>query len=678
MKTSMKANGGSGVASKMRSDTAGREGFSSKEPSLASQAKESFESATLDPANALASRSARMLVFVLLCQGVQMFMSYDGGAVPASLPALEEMLEGSWSQFEVGILGGMDKFGMVVASVPWGWALRWFNAKLLLTVSLLLNALCTAAYGSLRQRESIYLAKFLMGVTQSLQGVWGTVWTVNMAPPDKKTMWLGLGAISAGIGNGIGTAVAGFGLANGMSYDLIFQLAAAVLFLFWLVLLFLPRHWIRMELPDDHQDGLDKTTILSDSENPSLSTVGGDTSEGGSEKNSSIGDILDNKVFLWTTLLISLAMFEVSAIQYLFMRVFMEIWAVAPGESLNQNWVTVMFLLVTGIGGGLGVAFGPWLVDRRGGFHKPAGVYRTLKLIAHFQAAAAVAGIGGVVCLYGKMHVPASKRYSGEWGDEWIWLIWGCIFFIYLAHNAGVAALCGISVQVIPESSRTFASGIEMTFRNVLGFICAPVLPAMVMSLNSGANDPCWELSLGIGFVFLANCFGIGLVSQAIAAAREQLDNYRFDALQRLREAFQSEDVEALQRSVVLARHVDLSEWRHGTALATIDMANEAIGRFRAESRHGCGSISQEPAQQQGQENDFLSTASHIICQQTWLGSTQEQQLEVVNRQQRQELERQRLEILDLREQLFLQKSGGECRGQQPRIERSASWPGHL
>lgn len=536
-----------------------------------------------DPASDVASRGQRAVVFFLLCQGVQMFMSYDGGAVPASLPALEGLMVGSWTQFEIGLLGAMDKIGMVAASVFWGWALRCCNAKLLMVVSLLTNALTTGLYGWLRRKESMYFAKFIMGVTQSLQGVWATVWTVNMAPPDRKTMWLGLGAVSAGVGNGIGTAVAGFGTANGMSYALIFQIAAGALMLCWLGLLILPARWLRMELQAPrlgkgrNDEGLREQADVEAATSESASSG---TDDPGTI--AQVRQILQNKLFRWTTLAISLAMFESSAIQFIFMRVFMEVWAVAPGEPLNQNWVTLMFLLVTGGGGGLGVALGPYMVDMRGGIQRPRGVLRTLRLLSYFQLVATTAGIGGIACLYGKLHQHASLQYAGDWGDGWIWSIWLSIFMIYAAQNACVAALCGISVQAVPEHSRTIASGIEMTCRNVLGFVCAPVLPAMAMSLNSGWGDSTWELSIGLGFIFALNSLGIGLMARARSAARENLDAVRFSALQGLREAFQAQDVRALQQQVSAARHVDLADWRNGVAVPIIDMANEAIGRHLA------------------------------------------------------------------------------------------------
>jgi len=529
-----------------------------------------------DPGAAVASRKARLLVFIFLCQGVQMFMSYDGGAVPASLDTLQDIFHNSWTELEIGILGSMDKVGMVAASVPWGYALQRCNAKLLLTLSLLINAAVTFVFGWLPNKALMLLAKFIMGATQSLQGVWGTVWTVNLAPPDQKTMWLGLGAVSAGVGNGIGTAVAGLGTANGLPFSFAFQLAGGVLGALWLLQLFFPLSWLRTEIPGvqtDHGDKSESERAMRYAESPH------------SEPEASVWEqlrsLMQNRIFVGTTLAISLNMFQVSGIQYLWTRVFTEIWMVSATEQLSKSWVTVMFLVVTGVGGGLGIAVGPWIIDRSGGFQQPTGILRTLKILMFYQVLAAIAGLGGVAALYGKFH---EWHYCSPWGDVWLWLTWLCIFVIYAAQNASVAALCGINLQVIPQSMRTFASGTEIAVRNVLGYMGGPLFPSIVMQLNSGwSGGQSWQLSLGLGFVCLMNVVGVLVLAWLRLEARLELANKRARAQEELRSAIQSEDVQRLEQAVANARHVELEKTENGHGEAVMGMANELIGRCHAQ-----------------------------------------------------------------------------------------------
>lgn len=534
------------------------------------------EGTSPDPASEVASRCARMVVFFGFCQGVQAFMSYDGGATPASLDTIQEEMDNSWTPAEFGMLGSTDKIGMTVTSIIWGRALQTCGAKPLLIMGLLINALCTFAFGSLRSKGFMYAAKFLMGSTQSLQGVWSTVWTVAMAPPKNKTMWLGLGAVSAGIGNGIGTAVAGFGTANGLPYAFAFQLQAAVLTSLWAGLCFVPWRHLRTRLPVGGGESADMGALDGIEAVPALSSQQVSVS-------AQMEQLWQNKVFCFTALQISLIMFEVAGIQYIWVRVFVQLW------GLSKNYVTLMYLIVAGVGGGVGVAFGPAYIDRKGGYGTMPGIVRSLALLQQLAFGAAVSGALGTACLYGKLK---SENTSGGWGDAWLYFTWFLVGAIHALHNGSVAGLCGINVEVIAPEVRTFASGVELTVRNILGFACGPLLPGLVMQLidnwegwsrQEEPNNEKWQLYGALAFILVMNLSGIVILRRGKKAASRQLIAQQSDALDALREAFKAQDLGALERAVVRARVVEL----HRTdGEAVLGVANQLIGACHA--KKGC------------------------------------------------------------------------------------------
>eukprot|EP00446_Apocalathium_sp_SHHI-4_P010471 CAMPEP_0177161256 /NCGR_PEP_ID=MMETSP0367-20130122/5265_1 /TAXON_ID=447022 ORGANISM="Scrippsiella hangoei-like, Strain SHHI-4" /NCGR_SAMPLE_ID=MMETSP0367 /ASSEMBLY_ACC=CAM_ASM_000362 /LENGTH=584 /DNA_ID=CAMNT_0018606969 /DNA_START=11 /DNA_END=1765 /DNA_ORIENTATION=- len=182
----------------------------------------------------------RWLVLATFCLGVQVFMSYDGGATPASIDTILNDSGIEWTQVDLGLLGSLDKFGMTISCVLWGRVLQQVPAKALLVVGLFLNALSTFAFGTVRLKAVMFIAKFLMGVTQGLQCVWSTCWVLIHAPADSRTVWMSLGTISAGIGNGIGTAVAGFGTSEGLPYAFAWQVESGVLAFLWFLLVLCP------------------------------------------------------------------------------------------------------------------------------------------------------------------------------------------------------------------------------------------------------------------------------------------------------------------------------------------------------------------------------------------------------------------------------------------------------
>lgn len=198
--------------------------------------------------------SVRWLVFISLCQVVQMFMSYDGGATPANIDGIKAQAGLQWTQTELGLLGSLDKFGMTVSSILWGRVLQLAPAKVLLVGGLFTNFASTLAFGVVKSKTVMFAAKTLMGVTQGLQCVWSTCWILSHAPPNLRTSWLGFQGVSAGLGNGIGTAIAGFGTSLGLTYSFAWKVEAGVLSLLWMALLFFNTDAVAIERSQEEED----------------------------------------------------------------------------------------------------------------------------------------------------------------------------------------------------------------------------------------------------------------------------------------------------------------------------------------------------------------------------------------------------------------------------------------
>lgn len=473
-------------------------------------------------------RRVQVMIFALLCQAVQAFMAYDGGATPASLDTIQEEMKDVvppvvWTSAEMGLIGAMDKVGMTATSILWGRALQLFPTKYLLLLGLFLNAAATACFGSLQQKPLMYGAKFFMGASQSLQSVWATVWTVTWAPAESKTTWLGLTAVSAGIGNGIGTAVAGFATSYGFPYAFAFQLQAEFLFALWIFMLFTNGKWLATRKPEMVQQKMKDAH-----EGPASNTFGRANTMDSTEPlppppSQQIRIMLQNKVYCWTVLAISIAMFVTSGVQFYWIRMFLEVW------GLDKQAVTLLFLVVTGIGGGVGIAFGPPYIDRRGGFGTDVGVYRSLaslRLFALVACAAASVGICAMAWKVNTWHVSQLNQFDTE-----LWLLLASVFFTFSAQNACIPVLFGINVGVCPAPMRTFASGMEMTSRNILGYASGALVPGIFMDYfaaffgwnvvgeTASPLDIAWQACVGFAFVLSMNVVSLLLLHGATRAA---------------------------------------------------------------------------------------------------------------------------------------------------------------
>jgi MFS family permease len=190
----------------------------------------------------------RLFVFISFTQLAQGLMSYDGGATQMST---QPLLKSGWSSAELGLLGAMDKFGQVATAFMWSHLLMRFNNKVLLSLGLFSKAASCLGFGLLQRKLLMLLSKLGMGVSEALIGVWATVWVQKHAPLDSQARWLGFAAISAGVGNGMGSAVAGL-CSEKLGYAFAFEFQAGLLFCLFLVMMCCPGRFFQLQ--DDYED----------------------------------------------------------------------------------------------------------------------------------------------------------------------------------------------------------------------------------------------------------------------------------------------------------------------------------------------------------------------------------------------------------------------------------------
>jgi len=560
-----------------------------------------------DRGAAVGSRFWRTIVFTVLCQAVQMFMSYDSGATSASLDTIREAKPGYWTTIDLSLLGAMDKIGTTLAAVVWGRLLQLFPTKCLLGVALGCNAACTLLFGVVSEKYSMYATKFAMGATQALQNIWGSVWTVTMAPPDCVTTWMAFGGISAAVGTGLGSATAGFGTANGLPYSFAFILQACLLGVFWVFQLLTPARLLAMHLPDEKP---------SDEESPLSSASKGASEPSSTASTLSMSEQLvalwRNKIYVWTLVATCLNQFQVQAIQYFFILIFGGAW------GLDKNYTTSMTIVVPGIGLGLGIAFGPAYIDRKGGFTSPPAMKRTLTILRYVCIVIAIGSIAGIGTVYGKLrsidklevqlHGLAPGAAPGaNAGDAWLHGAWVSIIVVMAGHSFCVAALSGINTETVPPHMRSFASGIETAFRNLFGYFAGTILPGAFIDLI--ATHEGWDVTmsdqsageaqrnmtnlycLGLAFIFSFGLPCFFVMHMAVGASGQKLVEAQKGALIRLQEGFAAvgkavdaqtvlhkEAVTRLMHARDYAKSVELERTRDGEMV--MGMINELIGEL--------------------------------------------------------------------------------------------------
>jgi len=376
------------------------------------------------------------------------------------------------------------------------------------------------------------LAKLGMGVSEALIGVWATVWVQANAPKDSQARWLGFASISAGTGNGAGSAVAGF-CSKSLGYSFAFVLQAAVLFLLWGVMLLSPSRFFEFESAAARQEATPKPNhpvMLHTANSPEHAASDSDADlearrQMFRRRRSTSGDmrltlreeiahnmshlarqkswrlesiesfsvdasprklsmwatfkiVMGSSLWLSTAFAISLSCFITSAVAYMWQNTTSNVW------HFNNNEATASFLVTTGVGGMVGVALGPKLFDEYlGGFQSRTGIHQCLKWCITLSVAAVVLGtISAALFLDTAWHLVHYEEEHQARGFLMMCVLLG-IFCVFALVNAMQGTLYGINTDSTTPDTKTSAAALTVSMQNVIGFALGPLLPSVVAEM---------------------------------------------------------------------------------------------------------------------------------------------------------------------------------------------------
>eukprot|EP00448_Togula_jolla_P021906 CAMPEP_0170574048 /NCGR_PEP_ID=MMETSP0224-20130122/3090_1 /TAXON_ID=285029 /ORGANISM="Togula jolla, Strain CCCM 725" /LENGTH=577 /DNA_ID=CAMNT_0010896675 /DNA_START=37 /DNA_END=1769 /DNA_ORIENTATION=+ len=502
---------------------------------------------------------ARLFIFILFTQLMQALMSYDGGATQMST---QPLLASGWSSSELGLLGAMDKFGQVATAFVWSHLLMTYKIKLLLAVGLFAKATSCLGFGLLRSKPMMLGAKLGMGVSEALIGVWATVWVQSNSPPDSQARWLGFASISAGFGNGIGSAVAGL-CSEDYGYAFAFICQAVVLFILWGIMLFTParlfdfqsysspsnygdythvleQHYEDHRLASNHS--FDSTMSMSKmpslqrsmslgtsslllqqeaakrisvSEAAKRTSVMGVTipEEVQLSFRDSLMSVLRSPLWLWTALGISFSCYITSSVAYLWQNTVESVW------FFSDSAATYSFLLTTGLGGFFGVVIGPKVYDEYlQGFSTPAGRYLCLMWCSYTCLATAVLGTGSALLLVDiATHAFSDEEPTRSQTDAGLIMaaFLGGVFLVFALVNTMQGTLYGINTDSVTEETKTAAAGLTVSMQNIIGYAFGPLLPDLIADFAGRAFEA--ARSNEAEFVLHRAQFSIGMASALLA-----------------------------------------------------------------------------------------------------------------------------------------------------------------
>eukprot|EP00913_Durusdinium_trenchii_P017776 g16703.t1 len=396
----------------------------------------------------------------------------------------------------------MDKIGITASAGLWGFILQQVPSKMLLASGLLVNALSVALFAVTQNGYLMYTTKMLIGFTEGLQWVWAPLWVARWADDAKLPLWINLsGCVAAGVGNGIGTLLAGSSTANGLPYAFSFQVEAAVLVLLFLLMLLVPSeklaitsaltqfqfrfHVSREETVKGNRPRVRSGSFL----HPVLVAEDMTVSQ-------QLEQLFQNKLYCRSAMAFASSNYINAGLAFIWIRLYMSLW------TLHKQVSVVSFLIVTGVGGAMGIAVSSGVEGSS-----------AAKTLAFLKKAAALACVGSLVTIAGYV---LQLLYGDRLGPLTLLIFsWTGILLL----TGGVAGTTGL-IQIVCNNSvedekvRSFGVGlaqgilgVNVRINNLFGNSFGPLLPQMVMDL----------------FIFLfrlneAQALFVGAVSVAAAA----------------------------------------------------------------------------------------------------------------------------------------------------------------
>ena len=396
---------------------------------------------------------SKFLIFSLFLY-VVIFSNFDTGVIPAALPQIQ--MKQRLSQVEQAALGSLPFFGISFGSLLVSFFMKRLTTIRTLFLALLFNILSSVWFALSYDLVSMYIARFLMGFTQSFWVVYGPVWTNQYSPSKYHTTWLGILQGFSPIGIMLGYVLTGI-IVNNWSSQFSWRLGVLIQAVgeapIMLAFLWLENKDVDiLELKQEKGESTEERPLCK-------------------KKRSHFGVLVRNFVFISGVCTNCVAFFVVFGLQFWGTLYIIDVLK----EDSSNAMIAYSFLTITAPF--LGVFAGGYFSDRLGGY-KGKQVLTALKFCVFFSLISATIGLMSSFVSTLKL-----------WGP----FVWLQIFFGACLIPPG----SGVVVNSVGREYQTSASGFAQLVYNILGYFMSPLFSALIMdSFDNRLEGMVW------GYVF--------------------------------------------------------------------------------------------------------------------------------------------------------------------------------
>jgi len=503
-----------------------------------------------------------------------MFVNFDSGGCAAVIPYFGKGCANNGgdphypclTEFDQGMLGALPYLGLCVGCFFAGRFLQVQSEQFIICIGLAANTLATCMFAFVTSRRYLFLAKFMIGVTQSAICVYVPVWVDRFAPIGRRASWLGIVQGVGVLGCMVGYAIAGYLTALGFYYQIAFRIQACFLLCCTVILAVVPKSLINVSAHsmaiEERSGSLSRfvqrfdispafsRTISLDPETSMRTLISNvsitfgrldgdgllayfseavldvrhDTSRiefngGGSVQSSNSGQEIEhcwdqvyqlctNWLFMTTTAGMCVLFFGVAAIQFWVSEFFVVCFKRDPTE------VTTVFLVVAGSGPVIGVLAGGAITDRV----SDGAMLVTAKLASLWSLFAVVAGVGAA----------AVPLHSDELDVSVCFFMNVMLIYVLLLFGGAMVPACtGLILWSVPVQQKSLANAFTVLFYNMIGYALGSGLPGQVsymLESRGWSQEASLHFAMRVVFVLSSSC-GLIFMTLTLCAAKTRSES---------------------------------------------------------------------------------------------------------------------------------------------------------
>ena len=459
------------------------------------------------------SKQKRKFIYVLICL-INIFINLDRGAIPAGTTEIKD--KNKISNAELGMIGSLIYFGLILGSLSGGYFFSKYSSKWLVISSLFILAFFLYSFTLFESSTGLYLCRVGCGFCEVFCYVYFPIWVDQYGVKGFKVIWITFLQLGVPIGTILGYLIEALSIKYYNSWEggFFFQIISvctlsAILFL--TPDKFFERNYRHSESTQEEIENefkifkknlsqklernksrylLKNMNLINDLYNnkygrPSLysifSMIDIEEDIGYHKYCEVLTKLIKNKSYISTMFGISCSLFVITGMQFWVSDYMQEV------IHLESSKTYIIYAIVSISAPTLGVLTGGILIQYLGGYTEGKALNACCKLT-----------FIGFVCA---LMLPVF-----DYPIIFVIFMWLMLFF----ESSVTPGLTGLMISTIPDNYKEIGNSLTQLFYNLIGFLPSPYIYGLVTSYTGG-EDSKWGLAvitLWSFFGFMSLYFG--------------------------------------------------------------------------------------------------------------------------------------------------------------------------